>query len=195
VIDFKDPAERTPSAVMAASLLVLLATLLYMIFVPAPSAAGTAAGRERAERKLQTEITQARVRGEQMQADAARRLYQGDEQDVTARVLALLTARAEHEKVQIAAFRPQKNQPISGLIELPFSVQVVGPYPVLLTFLSSLEGPDSKIVVRSLQVADSGTGSSNVSATVGISVYCVDQTPPPAVPSPTPRAVTGGAHG
>ena len=197
MINFKDRQDVGPSAVIAASLLLLLVTLVYMVVVPKPTSAGLASGRARSLKKLRMDTANAQASGESSRARTAERLYEGDEENVTARVLAGLNGRAQRVNVQIAAFRPQKAQPIAGVVELPLTLTVTGPYPRLLAFLKTLQTADSKVVLRSVQAAAAGGATNAVTATVGVSVFCADSAPAAALGTTraSARPVGGGNRG
>jgi Tfp pilus assembly protein PilO len=191
MLNFRNKDEILPSALIALSLLLLLATLTYMLLVPAPSAAGIAKGRERSKRQIQTEIARAKVKTAKAKEAYAARLWTGSADTILADTLARLTTRAAHHRLQMAAFRPQKAKALGALTELPCSVQVSGPYPAVVAFLGSLDAKGTQIALRSAQVtaADAATGA--VTATLGLSVYYADAAPATA---PTVKtAKTGGA--
>lgn len=171
MIDFKHPEMRLPSALIAFSLLILLGTLIYMVAVPAPSATVSARGREMSRRKIQDEIETAKKRAQQLQAEARPRLWQGDSDAVAAAALDTLTNQARQRGLKLAAFRPQRPQALEGLTELPFSVQVSGPFPAVQATLSALGSQNSRLALRSVQIAASDAETGAVTATLGLSAY------------------------
>ncbi len=179
MINFKQPEERTPSALILLSIAILAGTLLYMVFVPAPSAAGIAKGREISRRKIQSEISDAQTRTLQMRKETQGRIWPGDAELVTSQVLARLTDQANQRSLKLAAFRPQKMQPLQGVTELPYNVQLAGPYPVVRAMIQSLDAPQSRLVLRSIQIASSEAASSAVVATLGLSAYIRSEEAPP----------------
>lgn len=174
LLNFKSRADVLPSALILGSILILLGTLAYMILVPMPSAAGVARVQERNRQQLQSDIQQAKTRAGEAKQAAAARSWQGTPDSVMAVALARLTQQAAQHHLQIAAFRPQKPQAVSGMTELPFTVQVAGPYPAVLAFLGSLDAPANKMALRSLQVASADASTSTVTATAGLSAYLAD---------------------
>jgi Tfp pilus assembly protein PilO len=191
MLNFRNKDEILPSALIALSLLVLAATLAYMMLEPAPSAAGVAKGRERSKRQIQTEIDRAKAKTEKAQETYNDRLWTGNADTVVAQTLAQLTARAAHHRLQMAAFRPQKPKNLGSLTEMPCSVQVSGPYPAVVAFLGSLDAKGTRIALRSAQVAASDAATGAVTATVGLSVYYSDAASEPAPAAKT--AKSGGA--
>ena len=47
MINFKNRAEALPSAILLCAILTLLGTLIFMLVVPMPNAAGVVRGRDR----------------------------------------------------------------------------------------------------------------------------------------------------
>ena len=181
MISFKNRDEALPSALIVFSLVILAGTLFYMLLVPAPSAAGVAKGRQISHRKIQDEIDSARARVKELEAAARPRQWQGNADTVTAAVLGQLTAQANRRALKITAFRPQRAQVLEGIAELPFSVQISGPYPAVRDVVTSLDTPGSRLALRSVQVASSDAATSAVTATLGLSAYIASgETPSPA---------------
>lgn len=194
MLNFKNREEALPSGLIVLSLLILLGSLLYMVLVPKPTTAGLATGRERSRKQLEEEIVKAKTRELEARKAFAPRLWAGNTETVTASVLADLTNKANKSKLQVGAFRPQKLQPLEGLTELPFSIQVAGPFPAVRAFVATLDVPNSRLALRSMQIASSDAGSSAVTATLGISAYMLSITPSDekeAAEKPT----TGGNRG
>ena len=183
MISFKNREEIAPSVLILLSLLILLGSLAVMLFVPKPSTAGLARGKEMSRKKLESEIAQAKERTKEATAAAKARLWQGTPDAVTASVLAQLTGEANRRRLQIGAFRPQKPNAVAGLTELPFSVLISGPYPAIRAFAATLDGAGSKTALRSLQIAGADGASSQVTATLGISAYIPASLTLPATPT------------
>jgi Tfp pilus assembly protein PilO len=177
MINFKNPEERAPSALIVLSLLILAGTLAYMLFVPAPSAAGIARGRVTSRRKIQDEIRSTRERNDAMEREVAPLLWQGSVESITSRVLARVTNLANRQNLKVAAFRPQKTQPLDATTELPFNVQVSGTYAQLRALVDQLDRPQSKVALRSVQVASSDTATDAVTAAITLSAYTLTAEP------------------
>jgi hypothetical protein len=171
MIGFKTRDDVLPSTLILLAILILAGSLFVMLFVPKPTTAGIVAGRDRSRRSIEDEIEKAKIRTKEAQVAVQPRLWKGSPEAITASVLARLTQEAATRKLQIGAFRPQKTQSLPGLTELPFSVQVAGPYPVVRSFMASLDAAGSKICLRSIQIASSDSASNAVTATLGISAY------------------------
>lgn len=184
-INFKSRSDVVPSTMIVLSILILLATLAFMIIVPSPSAAGIARGRERSRLMIQEEIDLARSRAASAREAADVRVWEGSAETVMAQVLARLSGRAARGGLQVSAFRPQRTQTFGTLTELPFSVQVAGPYASVLSFAAGLEEAEGKMVLRSLQVAAADGASSTVTSSLGISVYVNAKETPAAAPPAT----------
>jgi Tfp pilus assembly protein PilO len=191
MLNFRNKDEILPSAIIALSLLILMATLAYMLLVPPPSAAGVAKGRERSKRQIQVEIDHAKAKSANAEAAYAASLWTGGPDAVLAGALTQLTTRTGRYRLQMAAFRPQKPKTLAGLTELPCSVQVSGPYPSVVAFLGSLDAKGTRIALRSAQVAAADAASGAVTATLGLSVYFADDSSKAASAAKT--AKTGGA--
>jgi Tfp pilus assembly protein PilO len=196
VINFKNRDDIVPSAVIVCAILILAATIGYVLLVPAPSAAGAASARTRTRRQLLAETTTARAATAQARASANARLWKGNADTVMALVLAQMTRRAAGHNLQIAAFRPQKPQIIGGATELPLNMQVSGPYLTVLAFVNSFDTADARLVLRSIQFGSTDGASNVVTATVGLSAYYLDDTPAaPAVGMTQSSAATVQAAG
>ena len=196
MLNFRNKDEILPSALIALSLLVLAATLAYMLLVPPPSAAGVAKGRERSKRQIQTEIAKAKAKTAKAKAGYGNRLWSGSADAVLAQTLAQLTTRADRHGLKVAAFRPQKPKPLGSLTELPCTVQVSGPYPTVVAFLSSLDAKGTRVALRSAQIAAADGATGAVTAMLGLSVYYAAVEESSGAPRPaTASAGKGGRRG
>ncbi len=171
MINFKDRDEILPSALIVFSLVVLAGTLIYMLVVPQPSDAGVIAARHRSEMQISTQIRNAKQEAETARKAVAPRLWIGGSEETSTAVLAFVSAQTAGHLVSVNAFRPQRPTQIQNVIELPFSVQMTGPYPGIRAVMGSLDQPSSKVVLRSVQVASSEQTNSTVTATLGLSAY------------------------
>jgi Tfp pilus assembly protein PilO len=177
-----------------AAIVMLLGTLLYMLLVPTPSTAGLAKGRDLSRRKITKEIETARQRANELEKANQAYLWSDTAESVTASVLNDITAQARRKSLKMTAFRPQRPQTLETLTELPFSVQLSGPYPAVRDVVAALDTPQSKIALRSLQMASSDGGSSAVTATLAFSAYTV-LPKKPATKSSTQPVPGGGKNG
>ncbi|MBC7808298.1 MAG: type 4a pilus biogenesis protein PilO [Akkermansiaceae bacterium] len=195
MIDFKRRDDILPSSLILAAILMLLGTLLYMVLVPTPSTAGLAKGRDLSRRKIAKEIETARARADELEKTNRAYLWNESAESVTARVLGDITAQARRKSLKMTAFRPQRPQTLETLTELPFSVQLSGPYPAVRDVVAAMNTPRSRIALRSLQMASSDGASSAVTATVAFSAYTVLPKKPAAKSTPRPAVRGGNANG
>jgi hypothetical protein len=174
---FQNPEERLPNTLFLAAVLLLFASLLYMVFVPRPSVAGLTPGKERSRKKLEAEIEQAKRRTREATTATRPRLSAGEPQKLTAQTLSRLTQLARARGLTLGGFRPQRPKSLPGLIELPYSVQLRGPFPAVRGFMTDLDAPGGRLVLRSLQLAASDGDTSAVTATIGISAFTESANP------------------
>jgi hypothetical protein len=186
MINFKNRDEIIPSVLILLSIVILTGSLLFMLLVPKPTTAGLANGRDRSRRQVRLETEKAKVRLKIAQAAVRPRLWSGTGDSVTGAVLALLAQQAQQRSLKIGAFRPQKQQALSGLTELPYSVQVSGPFLSVRAFLSALDTGSSRLALRSVQLASADGKTSQVTATVGLSAYVAAEPGPADKASPNP---------
>jgi hypothetical protein len=187
MINFKNRDEILPSILILLSIVILTGALLFMLLVPKPTTAGLANGRDRSRRQIEAETKKATERYRSAQTAVQPRLWNGTVDSVTGAVLAQLAQQAQRRSLKIGAFRPQKQQTLAGLTELPYSVQVSGPFLSVRAFLSVLDSDSSKLALRSIQIASADGKTSTVTATVGLSAYIpsVPVSPGKTVPSPS----------
>lgn len=194
MINFKRRDDVLPSSLILAAILMLLGTLLYMVLVPVPSTAGLAKGRDLSRRKITKEIESAKARANELEKSNQAYLWSDTAESVTASVLENITAQARRKSLKMTAFRPQRPQTLETLTELPFSVQLSGPYPAVREVVSALNTPQSKIALRSLQMASSDGATSAVTATLAFSAYTV-LPKKPVTKSPAPVVPGGKKNG
>lgn len=192
MINFKRRDDLVPSSMITAAILMLLGTLLYMLLVPVPSTAGLAKGRDLSRRTITKEIEMARSRADELEKTNRAYLWNESAESVTASVLGNITAQARRKSLKMTAFRPQRPQTLETLTELPFSVQLSGPYLAVREVVSALNTPQSKIALRSLQMASSDGASSAVTATLAFSAYTVLPKKATTKAAPVAQPVPGG---
>ena len=173
MINFKRRDEILPSSLILAAILMLVGTLLYMLLVPVPTTAGLAKGRNLSRHKITKEIDTVKARAVELEKANAAYVWNDTADAVTANILNNITAQAKRKSLKMTAFRPQRPQTLESLTELPFSVQLSGPYPAVRDVVAALNNAKSKIALRSLQMASSDGGSSAVTATLGFSAYTI----------------------
>lgn len=194
MISFRQREDIVPSVLILLAIIILAATLIYMLLVPKPSVARLEQGHTRGRRQILREIADTKKQVAQAQAAVGPRLWTGDADTVSSAVLALLTQQTRHDALKLGAFRPQRPLALDGVTELPFSVQVSGPYPKVQAVMASLDAAQSRVVLRAVQVASSAEATDAVTATLGLSAYLASDS---SVTPPPPVAVTkkkGGQH-
>ncbi len=190
LINFRDPNDVLPSALIVLAILLLLGTLLFMLLVKSPSVEGIAQGRGTQRQQLMSSIEAAKTRIKATHLAIAPKLWQGGPDTISAAVLAQITANAQGHKLDVSAFRPQRTVDLGEVTELPFTVQLSGRYQGIHAVLASLDTAQSKLVLTSVQMAAAQTTGSGVTATVGFSAYVAADPqllPPPAGKTAAPR--------
>ena len=170
-LNFKDKTLVIPSAIIVASLVILVAALLVGLFVPLPSTNGVAKSPELQLKDLNHQITMLQTQEQTAGQTIAARTWQGSQNDVSAAILANLTAQAKLEGLAVGSFRPQRTTDLNGVTELPYAVQITGPYPGVRLMMRSLDSPKSKVVLRSAQITAATNSTTDVAATLGLSAY------------------------
>jgi len=162
---------RVPNLLILAAILLLIISLAFMLFVKPPSVAGLVTKTQRSLKKLEDDVDSLKKRSAEANAAVLPRLSLGDPETLTAQTLARLTQLARARNLTLGGFRPQRAKELPGLTELPYSVQLRGGFPSVRGFASDVDAPGSKVVLRSLQLAASDGDTSNVTATLGVSVF------------------------
>jgi len=185
MIDFKNPENRTPNALIVAAFLILIGTLAYMQLAKPPTAAQLNTGHGLARRQAYTEIATAKQKGQDLRKALEPKLWQGGSVQVTANILGKLTNEANKSGLTLTSFRPDSEKAFTGFDELTYTVQVSGQYPQVRTLLTSLDGGNDKVALGSVQIAASPNSANAVQATVSLSAYLVtDQALLPATGGP-----------
>ncbi len=170
-LNFKDKTLVIPSAIIVVSLMVLVVALLVGVLVPLPSTNGLAKSPELQLKDLNHQITMLQVQEQTAGQTIAARTWQGSQNDVSAAILANLTAQAKQEGLAVGSFRPQRTTDLNGVTELPYAVQITGPYPGVRLMMRSLDSSQSKVVLRSAQITAATNSTTDVAATLGLSAY------------------------
>lgn len=168
MINFKNKDDILPSMLIVFSIIIMAGTLVFMLMVPRPSAAGI---KQTALHVYNKRIADAETSIHTARVDIAPRIWTADPDTVSASVLGLLTQQATAKGVKIGAFRPQRAQALTGITEYPFIVQVSGSYMGIRGIMKSLDASDSKVVLRSVQVSSSEDAGMEVTVTLGLSAY------------------------
>jgi len=188
MIDFKSKDDVVPSTLIVASLVILTATAIFTLIVPRPQAPTTGPTHAAVRRNTTREAQRSTARAIELEKEAAALLWQGNDQEVTSAVLSLMTERTHQYSLTLASFRPERIQPLPGLIEQRYSAQITGSYLHLANLLAALDASGSKIVLTGAQIAPSGNNSGSVTATIALSAYAPG-------PAQLPTTTAGGAHG
>jgi hypothetical protein len=171
MIDFKQKDKVVPSALIVIALVIMAGATVFDRLFPVPAGAAVGTHHSLTRRTMSKDTKMAETDGEKARKALMPKLWQGNSENVSAGVLALLTNASNQHSLKLGAFRPQRPQPLGAITELPYTVQVNGPYPGIRTVMTSLDATNSKIVLRSAQIASSEQGTNAVSATLGVSAY------------------------
>jgi hypothetical protein len=171
MISFKTKEDLLPSVLIILSSVAIIGILVFSLLFPVHS---PAAIRQQATTD-QNQIID-KIEHDKKDADSARaaigpRLWKGDENHVGASVLALVTSFTAKNGVKLTAFRPQRTANLGGVLELPYTLQLAGPYPGIRAVMQSLDRTDNKVVLRSVQLSASEEVTGAVTSTLGISAY------------------------
>ena len=175
-ISFKRPEDVLPSALILLALVILAVSLGLILLAPVQTKAAVDKSHKNSLRKLVNQISDLNRRADSAQKEAATRLWTGDAETVSTSVLGSLTNQANSLSLKVGAFRPQRIVQVDGLTELPFSVQITGPYTRVRKVLATYDTSVSKVAIRSVQIASSAQSSTNdITATLQLSAYIPTQ--------------------
>ena len=176
MISFKTKEDTLPSVLIILAILIALAAAVYWALFPVPDIASVAKASNEQQFQLRRQI-----RNEEQDADLSRaqigaRLWNGDSNHVGADVLALVTTSTSLNNVKLAAFRPLKQVDLNGVVQLPYTVQLSGPFSGpddkgVRAVMRNLDDSKSKVVLNSVQINSSEENAGAVTATLGISAY------------------------
>jgi Tfp pilus assembly protein PilO len=157
--------------VLVLSLLVILASVGLITVAPRPDPEAAQNSHRKTLAKLNSTRDQAQLDATSAEKAAAKRIWLGDSDAVTSALMAGLTREADARDLKMAGFRAQRVVDYQGITELPFSVQVIGTYPEVRSFLAMLDKPGTRILLRSAQLASADAATDTVSATLGVSAF------------------------
>lgn len=177
MISFQRREDVVPSALILLAIIILAGTLLYMLFVPPPSVAGVVAVRLAAKQQLLTQIADTKRQTQKAQAAIKTRVWRGSPDTISAAILSLVTQQARRHALKLDAFRPQRAQALTGVTELPFSVQISGTYPHVQAMMAELDAENTPLALRSIEIAATDETTDAVTATLGISAYSMTESP------------------
>ena len=192
MISFKTKEDVLPSSLILLSLVILTAALIYTLLIPDPTTAAVISSRHATIRTVTNDILYSQKRSDEASAAIEPRLWTGTPNHVSAAVLALVNESATGETLDMTAFRPQRSQDLDGVTELPFSVQLSGSFTGIRQVIRQIDGPKSKVVLRSVQVNASEEAQGTVTATLVISAYI--QSPADTSTSTTETGGTGNGQ-
>jgi hypothetical protein len=188
MINFKQRDEILPSFIILASLIILLATLIFRLFAPMPSGKGLVQSNGLQTVMMQSQTRSATARWKSAAKAISPKVWAGDPDTVSGSVLAILTNDALANSLKLGAFRPQRTIVLTGMTELPFAVQITGSYKGVRAVMQSLDARGSKVILRSVQISSTEQETQAVTATLGLSVYLPD-------PDVAEELTKGGHHG
>jgi hypothetical protein len=171
LISFRRREDVVSSCLILLSIIILTVTLLYMLIVPPPTVAGQVAGRERAKQQIQQEIADDRRAAKKGRAVVRTQAWRGNADTVSAALLAMMTTQTRQHSLKLIAFRPQRPQTLTGMTELPFTIQVSGPFPRVQAVMAALDTAGNRLTMQSVEIASTDENTDAVTATLGISAY------------------------
>ena len=193
MISFQRREDTAPSVLMVVSILILAATLAYMLLVPKPGSPGNSRAGTSSRRRMVDDIADTRMQSRRARAAVQPCLWHVDSEAATATILAQLTAQTGKRSLKLTAFRPDRAQAFEDVTELRFDVQVAGPYAGIYALMNALEAQGSKVVLRSVQITLSPATGNTVTATLGLSAFVAANS---SVSQPPAQMVLiGGGHG
>lgn len=187
MINFKLSEDSKPNALILAALVLLCASLAYVLLVKPPKIDDVTRDQSLTKRRMYDEISEVKLRAVQSRKAIAPRVWSGDSVTVTAGILGQLASEASAHSLQLDSFRPEKELDLIGFSDMEYTVQFSGPYPEVKELLVKLDKGDDRIAVESAQVASSQLSTDEVTATLRISAY--------RVTDPTLASAPGGGHG
>jgi hypothetical protein len=167
---------------------LLAGGLAFMLFVRPPSVAQLTRSHNLTLRRLADQKFKLGLETRQAVAAAQGRLWSTDPETVSTTVLATVTDQSNKLNVSVSSFRPLTANSLGDLTELPFTVQVAGSYAGVRSLLASLDAKESRVALRSVQIASAQNKSTGgITANLMLSAY-VTNGPLDAVPTATPVA-------
>jgi Tfp pilus assembly protein PilO len=190
MIDFRHKENVPASFIALSAILVMAATLLFMLFYPQPTTKGLAEKTRRERMKSLMLTREAKERLALAQATVQANTWPGDAETVAPTAMARLTAMATRRNVKRTGFRPQRTGTSGNLTTLPFLVTVEGPFPQVVEFARDIESAGSRLALNMFQVTTTDDSSDRVTATLVVMAYLRPSRvvePAPATPGRTPN--------
>ncbi len=182
MIDFRR-REFVPASLIALSaVLVMAATLLFMLFYPRPTTRGLAeeSRAKKLRARLKTKEDQERLGVATTAVNA--NTWPGNPETVGPAALARLNGLAARRQVKVTQFRPQRTTEAGEFTTLPFLVTLEGSFPQIVQFARDIDTPGTRLTVNLLQISAATDENGQVSATMGVVAYLK---PKDEVPAPT----------
>lgn len=162
---FRKVEDPVCASIWAAVVVVLVATLLFVLIIRPASPTAAAAQAAKAIDQIKANAKTSNLQIAQMQAKIDRHDWKIGSDDITPKALAQASAAAKKSSVTMASFRPGRATVNSGLETIPISITADGGFPNIVQFLRSVESLE-KISVSSVQVSELGTGTGQVQAVI-----------------------------
>ncbi len=171
MISFKTSEDAVPSTLIVLSAIIVVGFLVYCLLYPVPDPSSVSQNAA-----SQISLIKASTEKDQQLANVARsaisaRVWTGDQNHIGTSVLGLVTDTTAANGVKLTAFRPQRSIALDGAVELPYSVQLSGPYPGVRSVMQALDSHTSRVVLKSVQVSASEEVTGSVTSTLVISAY------------------------
>ncbi len=171
MINFKNQQDVAPSVIILCSIFIMLGTLIYGLAVKVPTSLTLTKGRMASKKKLEHDIKTAKADSVTLAQQVKTRLWTEKPDAITAKILGKVTLLAKQYSLGVTAFRPQKQQILDGVTELPYNIIVTGSFPSVQKVARELESSSARLALRSLQFASADSATSSVSATLNVSAF------------------------
>lgn len=175
MINLRAKDEMGTNVAMIAALVALAGTLAFILFVPPPSAAGISKQEIEQKGRILDDIGVSKKTLAASQAKVSARTWKGGAQQVGPGALQAMTTLAKSHSVKLSGFRPQRTTLVSGLELLPYTVVAEGSFVNVLRFVKAIEDPNTKLAVTLAQLNSADANSDQVTATIGITAYRVNE--------------------
>lgn len=166
----KNQNDRISTAVSIASIVVMAATLAFILLVPKPTLKGLKAKFDKARPLQESAAKKAKESQARAIDEIGKYVWTGKDSEVAPAALDKVTRIAFTRHIKVVAFRPQKM--IEGNFnQIPFLINLDGSYPDVMRFEKDLEDPANRLAVNLVQLTSADSNSDHVTATVGVLAY------------------------
>lgn len=143
----------------------------YQFLVPMPNAGAASKRHHLEEVKLKEENAKLleAIQADRLAVDA--RVWDAQPDELGARAMALVTGLAQQEGVKVQAFRPQRQETVSGITRYPYSTVVEGSFPKVAGLVKRLQAGGTKLALTSVQLTAADGETDMVTATVGVIAF------------------------